>query len=192
MTSTGKSPCASFVDIIPYTACTVVGVLVFRELLSKIRSSRNERFWKTRALERRESRDAIVHKILDQSPTTVLPPLGDAHQLILDFASKKRTYQAAVVGCIQHTRKIGKEKLNAVTEEFYDEAVETARKYDLGQFQDVENRALLGVPISIKDCIDQRGADSTCGTSVRAFQQKDDDGLQVSLLRNSGAIPFVR
>ena len=52
--------------------------------------------------------------------------------------------------------------------------------------------ALHGVPISVKDCIDVRGCDSTCGTAARTFRPAEEDALIVAVLRDAGAIPIVR
>ena len=51
---------------------------------------------------------------------------------------------------------------------------------------------LRGVPLSVKDQYYQRGYDSTCGTACKAFKPAAQDGLLVELLRDAGAIPFVR
>ena len=44
----------------------------------------------------------------------------------------------------------------------------------------------------MKDCIDQKGADSTCGAASRVLAPSAEDGLVVRLLREAGALPFVR
>ena len=87
---------------------------------------------------------------------------------------------------------------NAVTEEFYTEALEEAERVDAriakrkaGE-DDSEPGLLEGVPISVKDAFDQRGADSSCGFAARCFRPLTEDGLIVALLRDAGAIPFVR
>lgn len=87
---------------------------------------------------------------------------------------------------------------NAVTEEFATEALQQAAVVDAriaarkrGEDQSAPG-SMEGVPISVKDAFDQRGADSTCGFAVRCFKPLESDGLIVSLLRDAGAIPFVR
>jgi len=88
------------------------------------------------------------------------------------------------------------ESTNCVTEEFYDEALRTARSLDTrrreGATAGNKERLLEGVPISIKDQIHMSGSDSTCGFAARCFQPLKDDGLLVELLRDAGAIPFVK
>jgi Asp-tRNA(Asn)/Glu-tRNA(Gln) amidotransferase A subunit family amidase len=44
----------------------------------------------------------------------------------------------------------------------------------------------------VKDQFDQKGADSTMGLAVNAFHPSESDGLLVKMLRDEGAIPFVR
>ena len=51
---------------------------------------------------------------------------------------------------------------------------------------------LEGLPISIKDQFDQKDADCTMGLAVNTFSPKEEDGLLLKMLRDEGAIPFVR
>eukprot|EP01101_Sappina_pedata_P000878 TRINITY_DN11022_c0_g1_i1.p1 TRINITY_DN11022_c0_g1~~TRINITY_DN11022_c0_g1_i1.p1 ORF type:complete len:608 (+),score=116.51 TRINITY_DN11022_c0_g1_i1:254-1825(+) len=81
---------------------------------------------------------------------------------------------------------------NAVTEEFYDEAIIQAQESDLRRRNGEMPGLLEGLPISLKDQIDQKGADSTCGNSARCYNPATKDGLLVKLIRSEGGIPFVR
>ena len=87
---------------------------------------------------------------------------------------------------------------NAVTEEFATEALAEAARVDqriAARRDGTDSSApgiLEGIPLSVKDAFDQKGADTTCGFAVRCFQPSEEDGLIVSLLREAGAIPFVR
>ena len=156
MSSNCTSSQCAYASIIPYTACAAVGIFAFRQLILNVRASSSEQFWRNRAIERREYRDKVEHKVLALYPENVVPPCGDAHDLILDLVANKRTYVSAVMGCVWQSRRVGRSKaLNAVTEEFYDEAVEAAERFDSGNFEGLVNKLLLGVPISIKDCIHQ-------------------------------------
>lgn len=51
---------------------------------------------------------------------------------------------------------------------------------------------LLGVPVSIKDHVDVRGFDSTIGLAARCLKPRGEDAVCVQLLREAGAIPFVK
>ena len=80
-------------------------------------------------------------------------------------------------------------ELNLNAEECFQEAAEAAR----GVGADAGTEALLrGVPVSIKDQYFQQGYDATCGAACKAFRPAEQDGLLVELLRDAGAIPFVR
>jgi fatty acid amide hydrolase len=87
---------------------------------------------------------------------------------------------------------------NAVAEEFYTDALDEARKVDerieaRKQGTDKSTPGLLeGIPVSVKDAFDQKGADTTCGFAVRCFKPHSEDGLLVRLLRDAGAILYVR
>ena len=87
---------------------------------------------------------------------------------------------------------------NAVTEEFYTDALEEAKKVDQRiaarkEGSDKSTPGLLeGIPVSVKDAFDQKGADTTCGFAVRCFKPHSEDGLIVRLLRDAGAILYVR
>jgi Asp-tRNA(Asn)/Glu-tRNA(Gln) amidotransferase A subunit family amidase len=112
------------------------------------------------------------------------------------FRQGKLTREEYMLILINRTRKLGMEQINAVTEEVYDEAMLIAR--DLDNNADTTNTnmksSLHGLPVSIKDCIAQKGTDSTCGLAVRCNKPYKDDGLLVKLAvkESAGLIPFVR
>ena len=81
--------------------------------------------------------------------------------------------------------------LRTNTEEFFPEALEAAGAWTR-QCGAATPRLLDGVPVSIKDQFVQRGADSTCGLAAHVFDPAEADGVLVELLRDAGAIPFVR
>lgn len=51
---------------------------------------------------------------------------------------------------------------------------------------------LHGMPISIKDCCDICGMDSTIGTAKRCFRPAEEDSVIVQVLRHEGAVPFCK
>ncbi|KAI0635257.1 amidase signature enzyme [Trametes polyzona] len=53
-------------------------------------------------------------------------------------------------------------------------------------------RPLLGVPVSIKDCIDVAGHDTTLGFSARAGHPAPADAPLVRLLRDAGALLYAK
>ncbi|PHH83989.1 hypothetical protein CDD83_2678 [Cordyceps sp. RAO-2017] len=52
--------------------------------------------------------------------------------------------------------------------------------------------SLAGIPISLKDTIDVKGYDSTVGVTCNARKPKVDDGVMVRLLKDLGAVPYVK
>jgi Asp-tRNA(Asn)/Glu-tRNA(Gln) amidotransferase A subunit family amidase len=53
-------------------------------------------------------------------------------------------------------------------------------------------RLLEGIPFSVKDCYDQIGADNFCGLASRIGQVSQHDCPLILLLKQAGAIPFIR
>lgn len=88
--------------------------------------------------------------------------------------------------------------LSCVTEDVYEQALVEARKADAKRTArkkglDKSTPGLLeGIPLSLKEQIDLKGTDSTCGFAVRTNRPLREDGLLVSLLKKQGAIPFVK
>ncbi|RYG51994.1 hypothetical protein EON66_10200 [archaeon] len=80
----------------------------------------------------------------------------------------------------------------AVTEENYTNALEAARASDARRAAGNALGPLDGIPISVKDQIDQAGFDSTCGNACRTFRPAAQDAVVIAVLRRAGAIPFVR
>lgn len=110
------------------------------------------------------------------------------------FREGKLTREEYMLILINRTRKIGACQVNAVTEEVYDEAMLIARNIDNNEDNSTIKSSLYGLPVSIKDCIAQKGTDSTCGIAVRCNKPYKDDGLLVKLAvrEYAGLIPFVR
>ena len=89
---------------------------------------------------------------------------------------------------------------NSITEEFYDEAYTNAELIDnyvelKSNGEEIENRCLLlGVPISVKDCIGLKGALQTGGMQCRTDEKYRslEDSLIVRVIRSAGALPMCR
>jgi hypothetical protein len=148
-----------------------------------------------RAAEKLKARNAVTHKVLDVK-FDPLPLTFDARSLRYKYFKEGLSCAQVTWACIQRSRHVGRDKLNAVTEEFYDEAFTTAIAFDKMSKEaflwGLQNKALWGVPISIKDCITQKDADCTSGSAARCFKPAPEDGLLVKVLRNAGAIIHVR
>ncbi|CAF1312306.1 unnamed protein product [Adineta ricciae] len=114
-----------------------------------------------------------------------------ATELLDGLKRKEFTYTQVVLVLSLRSIKIGQE-INCTTEEFFDQAIQMAETFD-ADTDDQSKLLLKGIPISIKDHIDQKGADSSMGMTTRNFQPLLKDGLIVQLLKEQGAIAgFVR
>ena len=84
--------------------------------------------------------------------------------------------------------------VNAITEEFYDEAFIKAKELKSMKRKRDDVPLLYGVPISVKDCIAMKGALQTGGLACRASEKhrSKTDCLLLSVLRSAGALPMVR
>jgi Asp-tRNA(Asn)/Glu-tRNA(Gln) amidotransferase A subunit family amidase len=79
---------------------------------------------------------------------------------------------------------------NAITEEFYDEAFQTAQSLQKAGTPN-EIPPLYGVPISVKECLAMKGSYSTAGMACRLKSRDEKDSLIVQVLRSAGALPPV-
>lgn len=146
--------------------------------------------------ERVHRRNSVVHKSLKKDRVLIVDFSADASD-IRQLYKEGRASVTDVVDqyCVQ-SFAVGRGKLTAVTEELYDEAHDAAVLLDNLSAAEREsqlmNLPLWGIPISIKDCIQQRGTDATCGAAAKCSKPFSEDGLQVSLLRRAGAILHVR
>ena len=78
------------------------------------------------------------------------------------------------------------QKTNCLTEVMISEAEDWAT-------HDVNLKGpLAGIPVSLKDTINVGGFDTTVGYSCHTFQPLQKDGIMVRLLKEAGAVPFVK
>lgn len=143
--------------------------------------SKAELRWKSSDMKLEDMSTEETDEILDKTATQLLEALkrGDLSSVKIVSVYIKR--------CIEHGRLH-----NAITEEFFDEALRAAAESDLRRSMGTEPRLLEGIPISVKDCFDQVGADSTCGLASHVNNPKGKDCPALHMLRQAGAIPLVR
>jgi amidase len=97
----------------------------------------------------------------------------------------------------QRSHKIGRQ-LNLVTEEYYDEALAMAAQSDKKLQKAIKEKTLdrlgklHGIPVSIKDHIEEKGSISTVGCSFYADHIAEKDAIVVDLIKKEGGIPFVK
>jgi len=101
----------------------------------------------------------------------------DATDLLAAMAGGSLTSEAVVRAYCRRANVHGG-RLSATTLELFEEALEAARASDSERNKrGFKPRPLEGLPVSIKDCIQQKGTEATCGLAARVGQISDEDGL---------------
>ena len=111
---------------------------------------------------------------------------------LLEAMQKRRLTSEQIVRVYARRCLVEAPRLNALTQELFEEALEAARASDARRARGERPRLLEGIPVSTKDCLRQRGCYSTCGVACRVDEVDVEDGVLVAALRAAGAIPFVR
>jgi hypothetical protein len=190
-------------DAVVLAAITAVWIFAWQLFLAAVQQLQavfKQRELRQIARRKRKERDEKRHSCLsdkpvDQRVVAVTRSSKSATKLQEGFARGEYNVQQLVAAYAHRCFTEGRQ-LEAVTEEFYDEAYARAGELDAEAKHTeikelIRQRPLWGVPISVKDQIDQDGADSTCGVAARCFKPRKD-GYVVKSLRQAGAIPFVR
>lgn len=115
----------------------------------------------------------------------------DACGLLEHMASGKLTSALITSVYIRRARLQG-QRFNAVSDECFAEAIAAARESDNQRAAGSVLGPLAGLPITLKDCFEQKGFDSTVGLVANCAKPSKEDGLFVRVLRESGAIPLAR
>eukprot|EP00743_Colponemidia_sp_Colp-15_P002422 GILK01002626.1.p1 GENE.GILK01002626.1~~GILK01002626.1.p1 ORF type:complete len:609 (+),score=87.34 GILK01002626.1:56-1828(+) len=180
------------------SAFALVALRSLYSLMRHIRVSRRRQELLSIACQKAAEREAIrrrgipqpvsqelQRKVLRMNVTELLAALDQGTLTSVDIM-RVYCHRASTIGA----------NLDLVAEENYDEALKAAEEADAARARAKKTGEKLGmlhgIPISLKDQIDQRGFDSTCGLAVRCFKPAKDDGLLAQLLRKQGAIFFVR
>ncbi|CAM9303295.1 unnamed protein product [Ectocarpus sp. 12 AP-2014] len=186
----------------------LVLVLVLYFARGDNKEKRSQKHWDAVCRRVLQERDNVTHRVLQDAPDT---SQEERHaedtriarlrgtELMAAMRNGTLSCERAVTAFCRRARAVGKVKTNSVTEEFYDEAVQAARKVDASGGGDGGGDAtasaglLQGMPMSIKDAMHMKGALTTCGMACKADKgPSKEDGLLVKVLRAHGAIPFVR
>lgn len=88
---------------------------------------------------------------------------------------------------------LAQQALNCASDIFFDDAIRVAQ--DLDEFRASTGKSkgpLHGLPISIKDPFDVAGRSTSCGLVSRIDNVAVEDTHVVKILRNAGAIPFIK
>eukprot|EP00301_Raphidiophrys_heterophryoidea_P027271 c9579_g1_i1.p1 GENE.c9579_g1_i1~~c9579_g1_i1.p1 ORF type:complete len:594 (+),score=149.23 c9579_g1_i1:89-1870(+) len=151
----------------------------------------------------KSQRDQKIHSCFEgiASENDIFPPdtvalvIGASALELRELMASKKVTCEGVVKLFAFRAFVHGRDTNAVTEEMYSEAVARAKEVDQlpeDAWQDREKFPLLGVPVSIKEHFEVANTLSTCGLAARCFAPDTNDGLLVTLLREAGAIPFVK
>ncbi|KAF1846297.1 amidase signature enzyme [Cucurbitaria berberidis CBS 394.84] len=127
-------------------------------------------------------------------PTSYLYPLSPQERTILGRPIQElvQDVHKQIASPVDILRAYGKvaikahEKTNCLTEILFPEAEEWAAK-------EINLKGpLAGIPVSLKDSIQVKGFDISVGYSRNVGKPYADDGAMVKLLKDAGAIPFVK
>ncbi|EMD95721.1 hypothetical protein COCC4DRAFT_67555 [Bipolaris maydis ATCC 48331] len=127
-------------------------------------------------------------------PAPYLSPLSSQDRTILGKPIQElvQDVQKQITSPVDILRAYGKvavkaqEKTNCVTEILFPEAEEWAEK-------EVNLKGpLAGIPVSLKDSIQVKGFDISVGYSRNTGKPATEDGVMVKLLKDAGAVPFVK
>ncbi|CAF1381919.1 unnamed protein product [Adineta steineri] len=193
-------------DMLPiysWSISIVVGLFILNWCRNRLKQSNYRSIANERAQRKRQARDKHREELLHLLRTkysTKLPERSIVERIsrstaveLLDGLEKNEfTYTQVILVLSLRSIKIGKE-INCTTEEFFDQAIEYAEQFDKDHTNNHEKLLLKGIPISIKDHIDQKGADSSMGIAMKNFRPSSKDSLIVQLLKEQGALAgFVR
>src|SRR5215813_459235 len=124
-------------------------------------------------------------------PRSLIPPMAAEPQTIRELSralkARQTTAEAIVEGCLQRIAERNP-SLNAFITVFEEDAREQARAADREIAAGTYRGPLHGVPISLKDLFDVRGAVTTAASRVRQGHVADRDAAAVAALRHAGAV----
>jgi len=137
------------------------------------------------------NRDAKIHQVLEQRTD-----LSEVHELTATEIREKvvsgdLSASDVVLAFAQRCARYGRSHgVNAITEEFYDDAFKLSKSLDPNSAASL----LFGVPVSVKDCIGLAGALMTGGLACRAEEKRrsEYDSVVVRLVKRHGGLPMVR
>jgi hypothetical protein len=165
------------------------------KILSSISKEAQRKKFAKIASSRRKARDSVNHQVFHKPKQKELDNkiynVHDSVELLEKFKSGELSRADTVLALSRRSFEIGRHELDSVTEELYDEAYLEAKAFD-EQGGDNNSMSMLGIPVSIKDCVHMKGCDTTMGIIARCFKPEAEDGLLVKLLRRAGCVPFVR
>lgn len=108
-------------------------------------------------------------------------------ELAIALAQRRTTSEQLVARCLERIAALNP-RLNAFTQFDGDRAMTAARQADRARADGLAATALHGIPISLKDLIDESGRPNTAGSNVRRRVVPVHDAPVTARLRAAGAI----
>jgi len=107
--------------------------------------------------------------------------------------SQETTSEEILITYLERASTIGL-TLELLADTNFEEALQQARECDRLRKEDPEKcqGALFGIPMSIKDCFNLKGTDTSFGMTSRLFNPEKEDGYIVKILKEEGAIIFTK
>ncbi|KAL4222451.1 hypothetical protein ACF0H5_018490 [Mactra antiquata] len=145
---------------------------------------------KSKSVECKRAFDYVVEQLKkgnlseDEVSQIVQLSFNDLHQQLQDGTLKAVT----VLQAYQAFALKANERLNAITEPLVT-AMDIAEKLDK---QTGKKGLLHGIPVSVKESFDIKSLDTTAGISHFIGKPRPDDAALIKVLKDEGAIPFVR
>ena len=116
----------------------------------------------------------------------------DAWELVQEMKAGRLLCVEVMATYIERACSIGHD-LNLTAQDVFSEALEAASAADQQREQHPESLGrLFGLPISLKDHIQQRGCSCTGGCIRNSLPVHSTDSPLVTLIRKEGGIPFLR
>ena len=175
----------------------LTALLLLYCLISTLLKRRRFRYWQEIAKRKRLERDQLIaneklppNNISDKLKEEILNSDVTTLRRLLDEG--KVTSKQILLTYYERVRTIGLEN-EWITDTNFQEAYKQAEECDrLASEGKATKGPFFGIPISVKDFLGQKGFDSTFGLANKCFAPLSEDCLALRILRDSGAIPFVR
>ena len=138
-----------------------------------------------------KQRDNKMHQVLSLTTVAMNRQLWTASETSDLIRAGKSSATDNIAYLSRQCRTYGRadKGINGITEEFYDDAYESASRLDI---RSSDQKPLLGVPICVKDCIGIKGSLSTGGLACRLHRRDPYDALVITALKQAGGIPLVK
>lgn len=188
-------------NLYPKIFASLLAAYVIKVSIEKVQANKLHNSLVNKANQKRLERDAQVLRQLASLPEvpqdiTILILKSNVVDLLTLLNEDKITSEQILLVYFRRAASIGLENC-MIAESNLTEALETARSYDKIRANTPKEERLklgnlFGIPICIKDSMDQKGLDSLSGMAKACFQPYKEDGAIIKLLRAQGAIPFIR